>query len=219
VIIACPDGEFPEFSHQSDDNHFADDYVVVTAIVDRMGAAFETGQRARQKRRSIRAVRIFNVAEQRVIRFREMRRHIGLVRRQDIDREMPGIDISVQRIGNLGDIPQDQRRIQRHRTETVGRYAVRIAVLIGTGDDSNAGGKLPEALAERFGISHILAHICRLSRGPSALDNSVLIINMLMINMLTEPLYNGNAGVQPVLAHDAISGAGCSYAEVSQNFQ
>jgi hypothetical protein len=82
-----------------------DDDVMVATIVGLVGAALEIRHRPRQQRYAVWRSVVPDAIEYRVIGLRKVIRKMLLFSAEHIDCEPLSIEIGLQRIGDLGDIP------------------------------------------------------------------------------------------------------------------
>lgn len=84
----------------------ADDDVMIARIVDCLGGTVKTGQNVRKNRHSVSGDLIVDAVIDRVVRAREMFGEGLLICSEDVYGEPLGVEIGVERIGYLGDIPK-----------------------------------------------------------------------------------------------------------------
>ena len=74
--------------------------------------------------------------------------NLDLADAKHIDREMLGIEVGLQRIGDLRDVPEHERRFQRHRAEAVrGDAAGPFSPLAGDDGDATPGSSRDPSIA------------------------------------------------------------------------
>src|SRR5690348_7619262 len=133
-------------------DHFADQHVMVAAVVYGVTLAFEHAERFPEDRRARLSARPGSRSEAILVTRREADRRRLLPRLQHVHGEVGRGD---QRFGArrlLVDAHQQQRRLQRHGRKAVDRQAGGRAIVFEAGDDGDAGGEAAERVAKRAGI-------------------------------------------------------------------
>jgi hypothetical protein len=85
---------------------------MVAAVVNVPCPAFEGREVAGEQRGTVIRIRIVDVIEQRMVRACEVRRQDFLIVRQNVNNEIFRLQIRIQGIGNLCNIPQHEWRFE-----------------------------------------------------------------------------------------------------------